>query len=271
MLIGLVPIIGALAETATRKWERIGYRFLLVGVFLRGLTTYSRGGFLSAAVVGIFGLIRSPRKFRTLIGAAVIVAIVAAVMPQRFWDRMNTINASEEQRDDSAAGRLHFWVIAGQMAQAKPLTGVGFNAYNLSYEAYNGPPESSEFSGARSVHSIWFGALAEMGYPGFMLFVAMFCLSFWSCWRVSTKVKNDPGKQDLRIYANALLTSLAAYAVGGSFLPFQYNEMFWHFVALSTALTFLAQEEPSVVSAAAVPATPLRPAMLGVARATLPK
>src|SRR5262249_44007321 len=44
----LVPIIGALAQTATRKWERFGYWFLLVGVFMRGITTYSRGGFLAA-------------------------------------------------------------------------------------------------------------------------------------------------------------------------------------------------------------------------------
>jgi probable O-glycosylation ligase (exosortase A-associated) len=268
----LVPIIGALAQTATWKWERFGYRFLLVGVLMRGITTYSRGGFLAASVLGIFGFIRSPKKFRALIGTAVLAVIIVSVMPQYFWDRMNTINATDEERDDSAAGRLHFWVIAMQMAQAKPLTGVGFNAYNLSYEAYNGPPEYSKFSGVRSVHSIWFGALAEMGYPGLVLFVAMICSTFWSCWCVSRKVRHDPGKQDLRIYADALMASLAAYAVGGSFLPFQYNEMYWHFTALGMALTFLAQEEPSAVPAAAtVPAASPQPAMFGAVRATVPK
>ena len=34
-------------------------------------------------------------------------------MPQNFWDRMNTITADEsEDRDESAAGRLHFWGVA---------------------------------------------------------------------------------------------------------------------------------------------------------------
>src|SRR6185436_8403487 len=105
----LVPIIGALAQTATRRWERIGHRFLLIGVFMRGITTYSRGGFLAAAVLGIFAIARSPHKFRALIAAAVLAGVVLTVMPDRFWDRMNTINAPEENRGDSAEGRLHFW------------------------------------------------------------------------------------------------------------------------------------------------------------------
>src|SRR5262249_59039147 len=100
--------------------------------------------------------------------------------------------------------------------QAKPLTGVGFSAYNLSYEAYNGPSEYGEFGGVRSVHSIWFGVLAELVYPGFVLFVALFGSSMWSLWWVGHKVRRDPAQKDLRIYADALLTSLAAFAVGGT-------------------------------------------------------
>jgi O-antigen ligase len=122
------------------------------------------------------------------------------------------------------------------------------------------------------VHSIWFGVLAELGYPGLVLFVALIGLSFWSCWRVSFAVKRDPQRQDLRIYANALMASLAAYAVGGTFLPFQYNEMFWHIMALGISLTFLAQEQPSqVVATVPVLAPRMQPAVLGTLRGALPK
>jgi probable O-glycosylation ligase (exosortase A-associated) len=253
----LVPILSALAQTTSRKWEVFMHRFLLIGVFMRGITTYSRGGFLSAAVLGLFSLARSQRKFRALIGAGVLVALVASVMPQQFWDRMNTINASNSERDDSALGRLHFWVIARQMAAEKPVTGIGFSAYNLSYERYNGPTEYGEFSGVRSVHSVWFGALSEMGYPGLFLLVAMLVTSMVSCWRISWSMRHQPENRDLRIYANALMTSLASFAVGGTFLPLQYNEMFWHFMALSVALSFLAQEQPVQVPApTVVPAAP---------------
>jgi probable O-glycosylation ligase (exosortase A-associated) len=271
----LVPILSALAQTATRRWEAFGHRFVLIGVFLRGITTYSRGGFLAAAVLGIFSLARSRKKVRAFVGAGVIAGIVLTVMPQAFWDKMNTINASESERDDSATGRLHFWVIAREMAQAKPLTGVGFNAYNLSYGTYNHATQYGEFQGVRSVHSIWFGVLAELGYPGFVLFIALFGSSMWSLWATSRKVRRDPEKQDIRIYANALLTSLATFAVGGTFLPLQYNEMFWHFMALGITLRFLAQEQPSEVTAPVRAPTPapasLQPAFLNATRSTLLK
>lgn len=251
----LVPILSALAQTTSRKWEELMHRFLLIGVFMRGITTYSRGGFLSAAVLGLFSLARAQKKFKALIGAAVMVAIIASVMPPEFWDRMQTINRSTAERDESALGRLHFWVIARQMAAEKPLTGVGFSAYNLSYEKYNGPTEYGEFSGVRSVHSVWFGALSELGYPGLVLLVAMLATSLVACWRISWNLRGQPENRDLRIYANALMTSLASFAVGGTFLPLQYNEMFWHFMALTVALSFLAQEQTVPVPArAAVPA-----------------
>lgn len=265
----LVPILGALAQTAARRWEKFGWRFLLIGVFMRGITTYSRGGFLTAAVLGVFGLVRSPKKFRALVGMAVLALIVTSVMPQQFWDRMNSINATDEERDDSAAGRLHFWNVARIMAAAKPMTGVGFSAYSQSYEAYNGP---GEFTGERAVHSVWFGLLAELGYPGLTLFVLLWASSLWSCWRVSVKCKKDPDRKDLRLYANALMTSLVTFAVGGTFLSFQYNEMIWHLIGLSSTLSFLVNEAPvAVVAAAPVAPAAHEPAFVSAFRSTLPK
>jgi O-antigen ligase len=212
---------------------------------------------------------RSPRKFRALIGAATIAGLVFLVMPQQFWDRMNTINASEEDRGDSAEGRLHFWSVARAMANAKPLTGVGFDGFSQSYEDYN---TSGDFGGERAAHSVWFGLLADMGYPGLILFVLLWGSSLVSCWRVSVKCKGDPQRKDLRLYANALMTSLVTFAVGGTFLPYQYNEMIWHFFGLATTLTFLAEEQPVEVTApvAAPVARPPQP-FAAALRTSLPK
>jgi len=266
----LVPVVAALAQTATRAWERIGYRFLLAGVFLRGITTYSRGGFLAAAVLGVFAVARSPHKFRALIGAAVLGGVVLTVMPDRFWDRMNTINATDDQRGDSAEGRLHFWAIARIMADAKPLTGVGFDGFSQSYQEYNGP--GGEFPGERAAHSVWFGLLADMGYPGLILFVLLWGSGIWSCWRVSTTCKGDPQRRDLRLYADALMTSLVAGGVGGTFLSSQYNEMLWHFIGLATTLSFLAVEQPSQSAAPAAAPVAVKPQPFAAAlRATSPK
>jgi hypothetical protein len=78
------------------------------------------------------------------------------------------------------------------------------------------------------------------------LFVALF-----SCWQVSRMTRGDPTKRELRLYANALLTSLVVFAVAGSFLSSQYNEMLWHFVGLSTALYLITVREPATAKATA--------------------
>ena len=243
----LVPLFGALVQTASAGWERFAYRFLAVGVFLRGFTTYSRGGFLAAAVLGLFTFLRSPNKFRTLVGLVAIVGLVLLVMPQSYWDRMNSIAAPEGQMDDSAAGRLHFWHVAIDMAGAKPLTGVGLNGYEESYERYN---TGAEFTGVRATHSTWLGVLADLGVPGFLLFVGSWILAVWACWRTASIAKRNAAHSGVLPYANALMTSLFAYAVAATFLSFQYNEMIWHFFGLTTALYTIAkqQQNPQIVA-----------------------
>ena len=245
----LMPLFGALAQTATRRWEKQAHRFIGVGVFLRGISTYSRGGFLAAGVLGVFSLLRSEKKVRTLVVVGAGALLVWSLMPARYWARMDTITVEEEeQRDLSAAGRLHFWSVAVDMAKAKPFTGVGLNGFTSAYPSYNTDPR---FGGQRAAHSTWFGVLADLGYPGLILFVSNLLLAVYSCWRVSKWSRGDPALRDLRIYANALITSMAVFAVAGTFLSSQYNEMLWHFVGLSAALHGIALRERA---AATVPA-----------------
>jgi probable O-glycosylation ligase (exosortase A-associated) len=233
----LVPIFNTLAATATSRWERLAHRFMAVGVFLRGITTYSRGGFLAAGVVGVLTLARSKHKLRALVGIAAVVFLVNSVMPETFWARMDTITASPEDRDASAAGRLHFWSVALSMAMARPLYGVGPNSFSPSYWQY----DPAETPIAPATHSSWFGALAELGFPGLLLLAANVGLAFVGCWRVAHRKPRNVDDERLATLANGMMTSIAAYAVAGSFLSQQYSEMVWHFIGLSTAIGLVAQ------------------------------
>jgi probable O-glycosylation ligase (exosortase A-associated) len=233
----LVPVFGALVRTATSRSEAFVHRFFLVGVFMRGITTYSRGGFVAAGVIGLITLSRSQHKMRALVGIVVMATLVSTVMPQRFWDRMGTLTASSDQLDDSAKGRLHFWEVAAAMGNAKPMTGVGFNGFERSYSDYD---TTKDFGEDRSVHSVWFGLFSELGYPGLLLFVAIMLTGIWSCRQVGVMAKRDPSQSDLGHYAQALGTGLVVFAAGGTFLPAQYNEMLWHFVGMTMALYAIA-------------------------------
>lgn len=235
----LAPIVFALAGVATKRWERLGFRLAGIGILYRGLSTYSRGGFVAAAALAALTFLRSEHKVRAMFAIVVLAVASTAVMPQAFWDRMDTIRAPTQDLDTSAAGRLHFWKVAVDMAAQNPVTGVGLNGFLASYQSYN---RSGQFSGDRAAHSIWFGILADLGYPGLFLFVAIWSISVFSCWRVQRRCTNEE-QRELRLYATALMTSLIVYGVAGSFLSHHYNEMAWHFFGLSTALHLVAMAE----------------------------
>jgi probable O-glycosylation ligase (exosortase A-associated) len=254
----LVPIIVALARTSTTWWEKLGHRFVVIGVIYRGISTYSRGGFLAASALGLHYVLRSRRKVVSLLGIALVVGLIAPVLPDTFWDRMSTIpEASEEidEADGSIRGRMHFWEVAVTMANDRPWTGVGHNAYNAVYDLYD--PSLGAFRRRRSVHSAWFGTLSELGYPGLILYVSIFLHALWQCWRVGRMARTRPELKNLAIYAGAIEAGLIAFAVGATFVPFQYNEMLWHFFALSTVTAYQAREKiaasaPAYASAPAI-------------------
>jgi O-antigen ligase len=165
---------------------------------------------------------------------------------------MNTIRTPDEILAESEAteapigadeassiGRLHFWHVALLMANARPLLGVGLNAFNVAYDQYDDQPGT--FGGSRSVHSAWFGVLAELGYPGLLLFVAQIALAFGACRRARRASKLGDQYADLSRFAFALEAALIAFIIGGSFLPFQYTEMLWHFFGLTIALDLIAR------------------------------
>jgi putative inorganic carbon (HCO3(-)) transporter len=237
-MIMLVPIIAYLARTTQHKWIRWGYWSLIIGCLFRALTTYSRGGFLGCAALGGVYLLRTRQKLRALIGILMIIMIILPALPEAFWARMNTVQTYEE--DTSATGRLHFWKVATIMANANPLLGVGFNAYNAAYDTYDF--SQGEYGRGRSVHSSFFGVLAETGYIGFALWMAILVGAFWSCYSVQKHAVMGSIPVELAYGATALEASLVAFVVSGSFLPNQYGEMFWHFIGITIVLQQLAEQ-----------------------------
>jgi probable O-glycosylation ligase (exosortase A-associated) len=239
----LLPVIGALGATSS-GWRKRAFQFLSVGVLYRGLSTYSRGGFLSLSAVGALWFWRSPHKLKTLAAVAVAALLVLPVLPQQFWDRMSSITAPAEERDDSQQARLHFWQVAVAMANDRPWFGVGHRGYEPAYNDYDF--SDGQYERNRAVHSAWFGVLGELGYPGLVLFLSIVVSSLLTCRRVRLAARRGELPGPLGAYAIGLESSLVAFMIGGSFVSFHYCEMLWHFFALSVALERVAVAEAAV-------------------------
>src|SRR5690606_39591482 len=97
---------------------------MLVAVSILG--SHSRGAFLALTAMTMVLVIKGKHKI-TLLTLAAIVAVVAVVlMPQEYWDRIDTINTYQE--DASAMGRVNTWLTAINVANSR-LTGAGYEYY----------------------------------------------------------------------------------------------------------------------------------------------
>ena len=233
-MLALVPLIGFLLQTAAEKRARAFYAIMMVGCLFRALSTHSRGGFLALiAMAGVWWM-RSRHKLAGLLCGLAISAVVLPMLPDTFWGRMSTIQTFEKEQDQSALGRLHFWSVAIEMANAYPVLGVGYFGYNQAYDKHDF--SRGQYGKWRSVHSGYFGVLAELGYVGATLYLVILLSALLSCSRVYKRSLRDPALQEERKCALSLQVSLIAYLVGAIFVSAQYSEMLWHLIALTIAL-----------------------------------
>lgn len=241
----LVPLFLILARLTKNKYERWLYWFMTIGVLYRGLSTYSRGGFLAAIAMSLVFIWRSPKRLPALVGVVVVATVVSLSLPAEYWDRMNSVRGEEtmdggRQYDKSAASRLFFWQVAVRMANDN-FFGVGPGAYPPAYNAYD--TTDGDYGRNRAVHSSWFGALGEMGYLGLLTMLANIGLAWWTSARAQWLANRERIPKEFGMFGAGFESSLVAYAVAGTFLNFHYVEMFWHIIGMTIALHWMMEEE----------------------------
>ncbi len=172
------------------------------------------------------------------------------------------MTVSSERRNELSEGRLYFWDVAIRMANANPIFGVGHNAFTAAYNTYD--QSGGQFGVNRAVHSSWMAVLADLGYPGLILFLANIGLCLAASLRAGRLAKRRPDLADLGAFASALGAGLIAFCVGGTFVNLQYGEALWHLTALSSALLAITIRAASieVPAASRVPV----PALTGLPR-----
>jgi O-antigen ligase len=118
---------------------------------------------------------------------------------------MGTITVSGDERDQSSEGRLYFWTLARRMAGDHPWTGVGFNAYSRAYDRYD--EDNGAYGEARAVHSTWFGMLAENGYPGLIILLAVIVVALRSTKVAARGAALSPDQLEMAAYSKGLQAS----------------------------------------------------------------
>lgn len=195
----------------------------------------SRGAFL-AAVVGasVFVSYMLFSKFQRAGQRATATFLVVAglvgtvyVTDDLFWERMGTLQeVSDEEGDRGGAHRMEFWFATFDIMKDYPL-GVGVRGYNMVSSKYIDPALTKGGTARKSVHSIWFQVLAEIGWPGPILFGGL----LYTCYRLSKQTKlclAEAGKIDEYFKMAAIETALLSFLVACTFLTkFRSELLYW--------------------------------------------
>ncbi|MEM9253837.1 MAG: putative O-glycosylation ligase, exosortase A system-associated [Pseudomonadota bacterium] len=223
----------------------------------------SRGALLAIGAVAGFFWLQSKTKLITLVAMLILAGFGYIFMPQSWHDRMATI--TDYENDTSAMERLRAWEFSINAANDR-LTGGGFNCWSLeNYHKY-APGATKAFV----AHSIYFGVLAESGWPGLFLFLTVLFLVWRQLGRVMTSTKDDPDKQDFNFLARMLRISMIAFMSGGAFLSLAYFDLAWHIMAITIAMTQLTQDNAKTADEDSAPKRSKRRASSMTSRNRLP-
>jgi probable O-glycosylation ligase (exosortase A-associated) len=225
VLAMLIPLIRYLYLQAARQWVRWGLASAMVLSGVAAIGSQSRGGLLAMSAMGLFLWFKSRHKFVMTIYMAIAIAITASVMPQEWYDRMDSIKNYQE--DASALGRINAWHTAFNVAKDR-VTGGGYEMFQApTFRQYAPEPWR-----VHDVHSIYFEVMGEHGFIGLGMFILLAVFAWLRANQVIRECKNDPQRKWAADLAAMIQVSLVGYGVGGAFLGLAYFDLTYHLMIM---------------------------------------
>jgi len=248
VLAMIIPLLAYLRLQEKRRWLQLGLGTAMMLSAIAAIGSQSRGGLVGLAAMGLFLWLKSRNKFMTALMIVSSVIIIGSIMPQAWYDRMNTIQTY--QQDDSSLGRINAWWTAFNVAKGR-ITGGGMDMFHpATFERYAPEPDR-----VHDVHSIYFEVMGEQGFIGFAMFMTLGLMTWMRCNQIMRLCKRDPGRKWAADLAAMIQVSLIGYATAGAFLGLAYFDLFYHLIAITAlAWTFINQQQATeaVVTAKAV-------------------
>ncbi|MCU7555624.1 O-antigen ligase family protein [Alteromonas sp. ASW11-19] len=201
----------------------------------------SRGAFLGAAVgVGYFLMFMMFSKYKLpkqrVMLLVIFVGVAGAtirVTDATFWERMATIDDKSSKESEGSGGRrINFWLATFDMLEDQP-QGIGIFGYQtwspfyLKDDSYFEDVIRDQGVKFRAVHSIWFQALAEIGWHGFIFFLALL-LSLWRGVLKARKLAASVGNLDMYYMGVAIEAGCISFLLAASFIDaFRIQLLYW--------------------------------------------
>lgn len=194
--------------------------------------SYTRAAWLSIIVaLGVWLLIKLRIKFSILLSVSIALGLLVFFSwtsieqnlaknksehtTEDFGKRLESV--SNVTTDASNLERLNRWSCALDMFRDRPVFGYGPGTYAFEYARFQRPENltiiSTNFGDGGNAHSEYLGPLAEMGFVGFLLVLALVSAIFYL--GVTTYYRLFSDNKEMRILVLAMILSLVTYFFHG--------------------------------------------------------
>jgi len=244
----------------------------LAVVFVMAIVvSFSRGGFVGLAAVGLYCFYFSRRKGRNIaIGIASILAFLVFA-PAEYIEEIKTI---QDTQGGTAESRRFLWDAAVNMWKDNPVIGVGgggtlwlIGEYQPTDPKYDHPSYRLRNWSGQAVHSLYFELLAEFGIVGILLYGGMVYLHFRVLNRLRRDVarrtsKTDPLRRETELFAGCLAGAMVGFLVPAIFVSVLTYPYLWYLSAFTLALDRTTRFELERRAAGGQPVRAARPAVV---------
>jgi hypothetical protein len=247
MFAGTGAICASMLILSERSWRRWVCVLAMPFILNTVVQSESRGSMLGLVAGGIVLFYLKPRGYRALfyVYAAIGAGLFGYLAQDVFWDRMSTMRAGIDERqelDGSAENRVVLAKAQIQMFAAYPLGAGHRGTATLSPRYLEEKWLTTDASGApaaRSSHSTLLSALVEQGVPGIVIFSALLLWLAKSIKYLKKCTRPDSGVDGkLVLYGASAAASLVLVFVAGVFTDYLKTEVqIWMFAILALITT----------------------------------
>ena len=224
-----LPVAIYLLGSKLPGWQRTLCIFSIVVTLIAVTLAASRGGLLGLTVGAIFMVWRSQKRKRNL---ALLVATIMPLMLVAPSSPLQRLLNPGYHENYAANERLLLAAAGLNMVKTHPWTGVGAGNFKTFARQFG------EVNEDHVAHNTYVSLLAEMGIPGFSLFMAVVVGTFWSLERVRRRARKD-GPALVYQAASALQVGFIAYLVAVYFLSAEAHKLYWLLVFATIVLVEL--------------------------------
>jgi len=235
------------ARSRMTRWGKVGLLSMVAMGVLCVIGSSSRGSELGLLAIAVCLLLRSKRFVRTGLSLAVAGFLVWAILPAEQKARFATAGD-----DHTSLERKVYWLNGLDMVRSHPTLGIGYENWMTYYSTHYRDSEASDTYNIHTVqvsHNIFIQCMAELGYTGLIIFLALIFSTLWINRQTRKAVRRGAGPPDELIFnmALALDEAMIGYLVAGFFVTVLYYPFFWINLALTVALAGIAARRAPVL------------------------